>query len=79
MVIEANNIDFDVYADDAADAKAEASNLCGWVRDLPGRDIGICYYAEIITLPYGNQDPRHPNIARATFKAQINTRIKEGI
>lgn len=71
MVIEVNRIDFDVYAADPADAMSFASQLCGWVRDLAG---GFCYTSEITTLPYGNPDPRHPNIARATFKAQILTR-----
>lgn len=73
MVIETNYIDFDVYADDQASAMEEASAMCGWVRDLKG---GFCYRAEITTLPYRNPDPRHPNIARATFKAQILTRTE---
>lgn len=79
MVLEINNVDFDVYAEDEAEAMAEASRFCGWVRNLTGQDIGTCYSAEVITLPYGNPDPRHPNIGRATLKAQINTRIKEDI
>ena len=71
MVIEINRVDFDVYASDPADAMTVASQLCGWARDLVGE---FCYTAEITTLPYSNPDPRHPNIARATFKAQILTR-----
>lgn len=71
FVLESNNIDFDVYAADPADAMEKASDLCGWVRDLAG---DFCYTAEISTLPYGNPDPRHPTIARATFKAQLITR-----
>lgn len=78
MVIESNNIDFDVYAEDDADAMIGAANLCAWVRELSGEDIGsMCYAAEINTLPYPNPDPRHPNIGRATFKAQLLTRTKE--
>lgn len=78
MVIEYNQVDFDVYAADAADAMSEASYLCGWVRDLAGQNVGsICYASEIITLPYNNPDPLHPTIARATFKAQILTRTIE--
>lgn len=72
MVIEINLVDFDVYADDAATAMEVASTLCGRVRDLD-----CCYKSDITTLPYSNPDPRHPNIARATFKAQILTRIVE--
>ena len=71
MVIETNMVDFDVYADDAAYAMEQASLLCGLVRDLTG---DMCYTSEITTLPYNNPDPRHPNIARATFKAQIRVR-----
>lgn len=70
-VVETNQVDFDVYASDAADAMEEATDLCAWVRDLEG---GFCYRAVITTLPYANPDPRHPTIARATFKAQIVTR-----
>lgn len=77
LVLEISNVDFDVYADDEADAMTAATELTGWVRNLPGRDVGICYQSEIYTLPYRNPDPRHPNIDRATFKAQIYTRVKE--
>lgn len=71
LVIESHNVDFDVYAADEAEAMEMACDLCGWVREF-----GDCYRAEITTLPYGNPDPRHPSIARATFKAQITTRVK---
>ena len=77
MVIESHSVDFDVYAGNDADAMTAASNLCGWVRDLTGSMLETpCYDAEIVTLPYPNPDPRHPNIARATFKAQILARTK---
>lgn len=77
LVIETNNIDFDVYAADSADAMTAATNLCAWVRALAGKTLdGPCYNAEITTLPYSNPDPRHPTISRATFKAQILTRTK---
>lgn len=71
LVIETNYIDFDVYAEDDPDAMTAAGELCGWVRDLTGDH---CYMSSITTLPYHNPDPRHPDIARATFKAQILTR-----
>lgn len=77
LVIETNNVDFDVYAADQADAMTAASSLCAWVRDLAGGQIDTpCYASEITTLPYNNPDPRHPNIGRATFKAQILIRTK---
>lgn len=79
MVIEVNNIDFDVYDEDAADAMETAAGLCNWVRDLAGSEIGAtCYESEITTLPYHNPDPRHSTIARVTFKAQISTRTIGG-
>ena len=71
MVIETNNVDFDVYAADAADAMTSACTLCGFVRGLAGGEFYVC---EITTLPYNNPDPRHPKIARATFKAKILSR-----
>lgn len=75
MVIETNNVDFDVYAGEPAEAMIAATNLCAWVRELSGKQTP-CYSAEIITLPYSNPDPRHPTLARATFKAQLLTRTK---
>ena len=77
-VVETNNVDFDVYAADSADAMTAAVALCGEVRDLEGEDIGVpVYSSEISTLPYKNPDPRHPTLGRATFKAQIITRTAE--
>ena len=77
LVIEVNSIDFDVYALDQADAMKDASNLCALVRSLVGTNIGAeCYASEVTTLPYNNPDPRHPTIGRATFKAQISTRVR---
>ena len=78
MVIESNQVDFDVYDKDSAEAMASASALCAWVRDLSGENIGTqCYAAEITTLPYQNPDPRNFDVARVTFKAQILTRVIE--
>ena len=77
LVIETNNVDFDVYAADNAAAMTAASNLCGWVRALEGGTLDTaCYSSEVMTLPYNNPDPRHPNISRATFKAQILVRTR---
>lgn len=82
MVIETHNLDFDVYAEDAADAMQEAADLCGYIRiessfvtERNGVKLTV-YEAEITTLPYSNPDPQHPNLARATFKAQILTRTR---
>ena len=78
MVIEETNVDFDVYAEDQADAMTIATKVCGWVRDLPQQKIDfLCYSAEVVTLPYANPDPRHPTLGRATLKALIRIRTKE--
>lgn len=80
LVIETNNVDFDVYAENEADAMREASNLCAWVRDLEGSTVGSpCSFSEVSTLPYNNPDPRHPTISRATLKAQIIVRTKGAV
>lgn len=77
FVIESHGVDFDVYGADQADAMAAASDLCAWARDLSGQMLDtICYSSNVTTLPYNNPDPRRPNIARATFKAQILTRTR---
>lgn len=77
-VMDVNSVDFDVYADTQADAMEEAAALTGWIRDLEGETVGTpCYSSEITTLPYPNPDPRHPNIGRATIKAQITIRTQE--
>lgn len=76
-VIEDKIVDFDVYADTIPDAEEEVSYLCGWVRALEGTTVGTpCYTAEVINR-YKNPDPRHPNIGRATLRAQITVRVKE--
>ena len=78
LVIETVSVDFDVYAGTSMDAMEEACTLCGWVRGLAGGTLVTpCYSAEVSTLPYNNPDPRHPNIGRATLKAQIEVRTQE--
>lgn len=78
LVIDTHQVDFDVYAADQADAMSAACDFCDWVRALAGGNIdGVpCYTSEVMTLPYGNPDPRHPTIGRATLKAQILTRTR---
>lgn len=77
-VMDDCNVDFDVYAATQMDAMEEASLLCGWIRDLEGSTLVTpCYRSEILTTPYPNPDPRHPNIGRATIKALITIRTKE--
>lgn len=78
LVMDFNSVDFDVYAETQADAMEAARTLTGWIRSLEGGNIVTpCYSAEVSTLPYHNPDPRHPNIGRATIKAQITIRTQE--
>ena len=78
LVMDFNSVDFDVYAETQADAMEAAQTLTGWIRALEGGNIVTpCYSAEVSTLPYHNPDPRHPNIGRATIKAQITIRTQE--
>lgn len=78
LVMDFNSVDFDVYAETQADAMEAARTLTGWIRALEGGNIVTpCYSAEVSTLPYHNPDPRHPNIGRATLKAQITIRTQE--
>lgn len=78
LVVDSHNVDFDVYAEDDADAMEIASNMCAWIRSLAGSTSNPpCYVSEVTTLPYKNPDPRHPTLARATVKALITTRTIE--
>lgn len=79
-VLDANSVDFDVYAKTQMDAMELATELTDVVRELAGETVGgvTCYASEVSTLPYRNPDPRHPNIGRATLKAQITIRTKGG-
>lgn len=75
MVLEGHYVDFDVYAADMADAMETAGVLCGWVRNLVDNITETpCYVTRILTLPYNNPDPRHFDLGRVTFKAEIMTR-----
>lgn len=75
LVLEGHYVDFDVYAADLADAMKEAGNLCGWVRELVDtQPHAPCYVTRILTLPYNNPDPRHQDLGRVTFKAELMTR-----
>ena len=75
-VQDLHTVDFDVYAETEAEAMEQADELTRWVRSLEGRDIGVpVYISQITTLPYNNPDPSHYNLPRATFAAQITTRV----
>ena len=69
-------VSFDCYAHTEAEAMEQADELTKWVRYIVGRDLLTPVYAsELVTLPYNNPDPSHPTLPRATFLAQITTRV----
>ena len=75
-VQDLHTVDFDCYAETEAEAMAQACQLTGWVRALEGRELETpVYISQITTLPYNNPDPSHSSLARATFSAQITTRV----
>lgn len=75
-VQDMHEVEIHAYAADEADAMAAANKLAGWVRSLPGDDLDghQVYTANVSTLPYGNPDPLHQSLARATMRVQILTR-----
>ena len=77
MVQDMHMVTLDVYADTEAAAMARADGLTAWAVMLAGQTIGgaYCHDARLNSIPYNNPDPRHPNIARASFGVQLRTRV----
>ena len=77
MVIDDHRVDLDCWAESDAAAMELADLLTDAVYALEGTDLlGVpCYSSAVTTLPYGNPDPRHPTLCRATLKARVTTRV----
>lgn len=75
-VQDMHEVEIHAYAADEADAMGAANGIAGWVRRLAGDmlDGYQVYTSNVTTLPYGNPDPLHQSLARATLRAQILTR-----
>ena len=82
-VYTTHNVSVDVYADTWAQAQAYAAELAGLIADLDGRNIGYTsngtrieapVYVSACQAPYNNPDPKHPNVPRVTFMANLATR-----
>ena len=75
-VQDMHEVEIHTYAADEADAMAAANRLSGWIRALAGDTLDghQVYTSNVTTLPYGNPDPLHLSLARATLRAQILTR-----
>ena len=82
-VYTTHTVSVDVYADTWAQAQAYAAELAGLIADLDGRNIGYTsngtrieapVYVSACQAPYNNPDPKHPNVPRVTFMANLATR-----
>ncbi len=74
MVQDAHSVALDVYAATEAGAMEAADELTAWAVSLTAVGGVPVHRVELTALPYDNPDPRHPNIARATFTVRILTR-----
>lgn len=76
-VQDAHQLSIDCYADTDQEACALANELCGWLGDIEGGEVGgvTVYGARPTTLPYENQDPMNRQLRRYTFAAQVITRV----
>lgn len=82
-VYTAHDVSVDVYAATWAQAQAYAAEMAGLIADLPGRNVGYTeggtrteapVYTASCQAPYNNPDPKHPNVPRVTFMANLATR-----
>ena len=82
-VYTTHNVSVDVYAATWAQAQASAAEMAGLIADLDGRNIGYTsngtrieapVYVSACQAPYNNPDPKHPNVPRVTFMANLATR-----
>lgn len=78
-----HDVSVDVYADTWAAAQKAAANAAAFIAALPGRFIGYGdggtrteapVYVASCQAPYNNPDPKHPNVPRVTFMANLATR-----
>lgn len=77
-VQDAHQLSIDCYAETDQQACALANELCGWLGDLEGDEVGgvAVYSSRPTTLPYENQDPMNRQLFRYTFAAQVVTRVR---
>ena len=75
-VQDVHSVDVDCYGDNDAEAMNLANDMTNAIRSMPAQLDGVTVYgAQIVTLPYANPDPDRRDLARATLKAQITTRV----
>lgn len=82
-VYTTHDVSVDVYAATWAAAQKAAANAAGFIAALDGRSIGYTegsdrieapVYVASCQAPYNNPDPKHPNVPRVTFMANLATR-----
>lgn len=66
-----HDVSIDCYAEDDAEAVYMANEVHGLVASLPLRDTETQYSDASANLPYHNNDPRAPQLARQTFRASL--------
>lgn len=76
-VQDVHQVTFDCYGETKAAAMQLANTLTRAIRAIVGKLGGVAVYeSSVMTLPYDNPDPNHYTLERATFSAQIVTRVK---
>ena len=82
-VYTTHNVSVDVYGSTWAAAQQAAAEMAGLIADLDGRNVGYTsngtrieapVYVSACQAPYNNPDPKHPNVPRVTFMANLATR-----
>lgn len=65
------DVSIDCYASDDAEAVLMANEVHGLLASLPLRVTETQYSAARANIPYQNNDPRAPQLARQTFRATV--------
>jgi len=77
-VITHNTVSVDVYGGTWAAAQTAAGQAASKVLSLEGSNVGgVPVYEVSVNLPYTNPDPRHPNVPRVTFTADLSVRMTD--
>lgn len=73
LVIDTHRVYIDVYGEDWEQATNAAGEYLGRVRELAGEVVGGVQWGrvDVLSLPYVNVDPNHPDTPRVTFGVNI--------
>jgi len=72
-------VDFDCRAEDYAEAAQLQLDASGFVRSLPGTDLGgkPCYAVDNVRLQRIAPDQSHQNVILATVSAELRVRVAD--